>query len=561
MAMVTVEEAAQRLGLSVATIRRRLTAGKLAGAKTGRDWQVDDSTLPPSGPTRRHVNMAASTFSTQEIETAIRHVTTVDLSELWIPDILRWADSLGDEAALVADVQQRLARGAFGAPTQVRMPKSAMATRVGTLIDLTDRIAYQAAVARVARQVEKSTSPRVYSARTSDDRRYFLKRSVGLYVLWRKAYLTQLKARSGMLVTTDLSSYFDTIDQPTLLKELDELTGEAFAVDVLRKQLRTWAALMNRGIPQGPNASRLLGTAYLLPVDELMLVKGYDYWRYMDDIAIIVTDRAEASRAVLDFERACHLRGLLVSSAKTSVQSLPDAMAESGNAAKDNIDYLTRAGSRQARVALMKIFFKAVPREGPIDVGDTKFSVWRLAQALDRGPLKRIIARIADLGPVASVSAAYLRHFLTNPNAARAIGDFLNDSDRNTSTYLESWLFAAALEHPTRPPEPWLTRARIVAVDKNAASHHRVLAINVLALGAKAGDIGNIRKIGAHEHDPEVVRGAVVALARVSKLDGPTIAAVQARHSTLLCTLTYLQGRGRLPSLVYRGRTVAVRRA
>ena len=51
MGMVTVDDAAHRLGLSVATVRRYMASGRLLGAKVGRDWHVDEAGLPPIGST------------------------------------------------------------------------------------------------------------------------------------------------------------------------------------------------------------------------------------------------------------------------------------------------------------------------------------------------------------------------------------------------------------------------------------------------------------------------------------------------------------------------------
>jgi excisionase family DNA binding protein len=558
MGMVTVEDAAHRLGVSVATVRRRLAVGRLLGTKVGRDWHVDDTGLPAIGAIGR--KSRATGFTDDELATAIRYLSNFDLSDLWVPDALRWEDYITNQPAMIAQAKDRAARGIPGPATEIRIPKSALASRAGILIDIVDRVVYQAAVSRMAPAIDAATSDRVFSSRLTDDKRFFFIRSINQWKEWRKAYLGELRARGGLLVSTDLSSYFELVDQSTLLKELEELTDETFAIETLRKQLRQWSVLMHRGIPQGPNASRLLGNAYLLPVDEYMLEKGYNYWRYMDDVAIIVADRAEATRTAGDFERACHRRGLLVSSSKTEVQTLVEAEAGSGDAVKAAADYLTRIGSSSVRMPLRKMFEKAVPRDGTIDIGNAKFALWRLAQLLDKGPLARLLARIEDLGPIASVSAAYLRRFLTAPRTAKGIGEFLNDPERNTSTHLEAWLFAAMLEHPSRPPDTWLARARVVAFDKNAAHYHRTLAMNALALSSRASDIAQLRRVIASEHDPEVVRGALVALARVSKIDGPTEAVLAARHPGLSETRAYLKGRKDLPSLVYRGRTVPIRR-
>lgn len=558
MAVVTVDEAALRLGVSVATVRRRLGAGSLAGTKVGRDWHVDVSALPAPGATSRKTRPA--TFTDDELAIAARYVSGFDLTDLWVPDVLRWADHLADQPVLIAAAKARVASGMPGTATEIRIPKSETASRAGVLIDLIDRIVYQAAVNRVAARVDAATSNRVFSSRLTSDPRFFFHRYGNQWKRWRDGYMAALKASSGLVVTTDLSSYFELIDQPTLLKELEDLTGDSFAIEVLRKQFRAWGQLMHRGVPQGPNASRLLGNAYLLPVDEFMIESGYDYYRYMDDVAIVVADRAGAARATADFERACHRRGLVVSASKTKVLDYATAEAGAQSALKDAAIYFMSTGSRRAIAPLRKLFDRAVPKTGPIDIGETKFALWRLARLFHRPPLFRLLARIEHLGPVASVSAAYLVGYLALPRTVKAIGEFLNDPDRNTSAYFESWLFATILEHPGTPPDQWLSRARVVAYDKNAANYHRVLAMSALALSGKVTDIAAVRRVVASEHDPDVVRGALVALGRVSKIDTPTEAAIVARHPALVPTLTYLKGRRDLPSLVYRGRSVPVRR-
>lgn len=49
-----------------------------------------------------------------------------------------------------------------------------------------------------------------------------------------------------------------------------------------------------------------------------------------------------------------------------------------------------------------------------------------------------------------------------------------------------------------------------------------------------------------------IVRGALAALARVSKLDAATETVVAARQPALVQTVAYLKGRKYLPPLVYR---------
>src|SRR5438094_633470 len=87
--MLTVEEAATRIGASVATVRRMAQSGRVSAVKSGRQWLIDARTLPGYGrPTRR------SARSPVDVEKALRHVRETDFSELLVPDVLRYEDLL-----------------------------------------------------------------------------------------------------------------------------------------------------------------------------------------------------------------------------------------------------------------------------------------------------------------------------------------------------------------------------------------------------------------------------------------------------------------------------------
>ncbi|HVX95506.1 MAG TPA: helix-turn-helix domain-containing protein [Polyangia bacterium] len=49
-ALVDVEVAAERLGLSVATVRRQAAAGVLPARRVGRSWRIDLAALRPVKP-------------------------------------------------------------------------------------------------------------------------------------------------------------------------------------------------------------------------------------------------------------------------------------------------------------------------------------------------------------------------------------------------------------------------------------------------------------------------------------------------------------------------------
>jgi len=82
--MITVAEAAQRLGRSLEQVRRYLREGKLKGQRIGGQWFVEEASLPlryqiRSGPAARirepGVTMEATKLTKEEIEALIKRVS------------------------------------------------------------------------------------------------------------------------------------------------------------------------------------------------------------------------------------------------------------------------------------------------------------------------------------------------------------------------------------------------------------------------------------------------------------------------------------------------------
>jgi hypothetical protein len=167
--------------------------------------------------------------------------------------------------------------GQPGPALEVEVDKTAIFTRWATLLNVEDRVAYQAAVESFADRVEAQTADAVFSARLSPDPRYFLKHGTRQWVAWRRYVLDQVNAGYEWMVKTDLTAYFDTIPHNLLIAEIESLNAEPATVAVLSDMLRAWALVDGLGLPQGPNASRLLGNLYMLPVDRALLAAGWNY--------------------------------------------------------------------------------------------------------------------------------------------------------------------------------------------------------------------------------------------------------------------------------------------
>jgi hypothetical protein len=254
------------------------------------------------------------------------------------------------------------------------------------------------------------------------------------------------------MIKTDLTSYFDAIPHQLLIAEVESLNVDQVIVEALADMLRLWARAPGIGLPQGPNASRLLGNLYMRPVDRAMLDAGWNYSRYMDDVRIVTSTKAEAVEAVRQFQRECGARALIVSSGKTVLLYGDDARRDlEKHADLTHVEYLMNTAlSSRARKELKRILKRALRSDVRIDERRARFSLWRLAQLREPGTLNLVMKRLEDLAPIATVVAAYLRPFISRKHVVRNLAAFLDDVTRAHSSYLVTWHWVRELDNGTQ---------------------------------------------------------------------------------------------------------------
>jgi len=71
----------------------------------GKQWLIDGDKLPAARRTTRGPAVAPAAFNLHE---ALRHVKSKDLSELWVPDVLRFEDYLAASDTRLAGAADRL---------------------------------------------------------------------------------------------------------------------------------------------------------------------------------------------------------------------------------------------------------------------------------------------------------------------------------------------------------------------------------------------------------------------------------------------------------------------
>ena len=561
--LLTIDEAAHRAGVSVATMRRRAASGQVRASKPGKEWLVEASSVASKRPLPRAAGRLASRGSPRlDFRQALVQVRSRDLVEEWVPDVVRHEDELANAVRIHAAAAERVAAvGPFDAALEVEAAKTPFLSRPAVLLSVTDRVAFHAVVASALPRIENQLSPAVYSARASADSRYLLLSGTEQWVKWQKEVAKAISEGFVWMVRTDISGYFENIQHRILFAEFDALGPDPDVAAALKRMLGSWATVAGRGLPQGPDVARVLGNLYLIPVDQVMTAGPWRYLRYQDDIRVLAQSRRDAVEGMRQLQRETRLRGLMLSSDKTAALVADAARASTADAELDAAQYwATVAPSTAGRRVLRRILRRALGDGGRVDGRRARFSLYRLWRLRDSAPLKIVLQRFEDLAPLGSLGPQYLLPFLNRPSVQRRVTAFLEDGQRNTSAFLSTWLLAAMMEQGISIPDEWVVYARRIAANRNQPSYHRAIAANVMGARRRAADITWLKDAVKFEYEPAMLRAYLVALTRADELEKDVINIAVGRLAALQETVDYLRGRSDLPSLIDPHARVALAR-
>ncbi len=554
--LLTVEEAAAASGRSVATVRRMCTSGAVRAVKRGRQWLIPADQVPAPTRSRR----AIASTPDMDLTSALAHLRQIDFKEAWVPDVLSYSDYLAAADRIVGEATQRIAdHGPHDRPLEIEMPKTPIFTRTAHQLSVVDHLAFQGVVASFSRRIDKLLSASVFSARLSPDPGVFTLDGRKQWLAWMESLSALIKSGTPWMLKTDLTAYFDTVSHKRLSEDLRTLNVPGDSIAAVERMLGEWSQHRGFGLPQGPNASRLLGNLYMAPVDHVLADGPWHYSRYMDDLRIVGKTRAEVLRGFRILERECKRRGLILSPAKTfllhDAAALEDCEDEKLTAAQYWWDERRYS---HARGLLKSIWDHSLTNDGNLNARHARFSLYRLGQIRDARPVFRVLRSLEFLGPVASTVALFLKPWLGRPRVAAAVDAYVMDPDRNTSPFTSAWLLAAVVDRLGKPTAGVVRYARSIVRERNEPVYHRGIALNVIAKSAEVVDIDLIRRTIADEFDPMILRAALVALARASHLDKSQTRTALRKSPALDITVHYLAGRSSLPSMLTRSQQVQI---
>lgn len=225
----------------------------------------------------------------------------------------RLEDNVGGEVGkrFSEDVGRGMERGYYDpAPAQfIAVPKSPHATRPAALLNLADRVVYEALVSSLQARIEKALLGKAI---------LFWPRGEPSGKAWRDFEQSPLLEGSAYVVIADVSAFYESIDHAQLGERLVRMTGQRAVAEALHHFLDR-VMVGSRGLPQGLAASDPLATAYLAQVDFAMIREGYQYSRHGDDIRIAAKTYDDARRAIFTLESYVRAAGLQLNSLKSKI--------------------------------------------------------------------------------------------------------------------------------------------------------------------------------------------------------------------------------------------------
>ena len=340
------------------------------------------------------------------------------------------------------------------------IPKNGYGERYGLETDFFDRFVYQAICSFLIPFYDPLLGHRVLSYRYNPaplNAKYLFKNKIDRWFTFEGVTLTFRRSGRHLLVT-DLSNFFENVSRVQIISALQGAVPDLVATGPEKLQIRNaiatldrlltqWTFSQDHGLPQNRDASSFLSNILLSSVDREMTRKGYDYYRYVDDIRIIADSELDARRALQDLIRQLRAVGLNINEKKTEILS-PDVsstkIAEffpSQDSSTIAINQMWQSRSRRIVTKSVTYIFEILSQ--CIAAGDSqtrtfRFAVNRVAQIVESGLFDVGDALSIDL--LDTLSRSLSEHAVTTDQYCRLIATL--DREGRCMPALEAFLLA-----------------------------------------------------------------------------------------------------------------------
>ncbi len=256
-----------------------------------------------------------------------------DVPDDFYPDFIRYADIKKYKDDYIGQWQHRFLHIDSVKHHYEYVPKKNLMLREAIWLHPTHRILYLAILRHFFKQLDPLLLPCSYAYRCDkegDQDDYPFNEKIRGWKQFRNNYrIAALEPSTGAILITDLSYYFDHISCEQMFQRIYSLLGSAISrenklvLNKLKELLNLWSNDYY-GIPQNHDPSSFLGNLYLHNVDHEMSVRGYRYFRFVDDIRIVTETKEQAILALHDLQRTLLKHKLFLATEKTHIYTKED---------------------------------------------------------------------------------------------------------------------------------------------------------------------------------------------------------------------------------------------
>lgn len=341
-----------------------------------------------------------------------REKLTTDLSELRI-DSFRWSS-----------------------PRRMIVPKDQVSFRLATQLDPIDDIILMAIVKDSGKQIEARRQPAdvVFSHRFAERAEWLYSKKIGWIAFWKEA--RKRAKNASFILQTDISDFYSQTSHSEILSQLELCEIPDRVRQAVGGFLEAFGGDRARGVPIGPHSAHLLAELSLIRADSLLVSRGYQFIRYIDDYQFFCDNEDEARLALFDLAELLGIEfGLTLNRRKTEIVPSRDLIEKAGlmirekspkkpeerllrvieDLTEDENPYqsidLERAERQDPEAFTESSITKALSARlsaSRIDYPDLGFLLRRLAQVGAPGGVPYVLKHFERFAPVVGDAAHYL---------------------------------------------------------------------------------------------------------------------------------------------------------
>lgn len=273
------------------------------------------------------------------IRWAINHIKKEKDTDLF-PTLKEYEILFGDEGILINELLSiEIENYNWQQYRRFIIPKDEYSYRVAIQLDPIDNILIVALIYQYGNKIEKRRlsieEKRVFNYRfrpTADGKMYARKEA------WKNFWNTSKEKMNqyNFAVYIDIDDFYNRIYHHTLENQLIECELENQVIRSIKRMLQNTTQTVSQGIPIGPHAMHLLAEMCLMPLDEKLLMKRYDYCRYSDDIIVFVNSKSEGQIVIYELAKVLDSLKLSMQRHKTKMYTKEDFLQKCNDMLKDN---------------------------------------------------------------------------------------------------------------------------------------------------------------------------------------------------------------------------------